>query len=155
MYSATRFNSLLFSGHASQVTWKNRTRQLYKFHRFILQYFIGADDKNLQLLEIKTVFCYDYIDSFERLTERQLPLWKRFFNRQWARMFRRRLCSRAKWLGGVSVQLNYWIYGHKTYNRCFSPRRCVLKFSKRITSWIPDWFSLLFKSAAPCLKCVS
>ena len=60
---------------------KTGRNNFYNLHRFIPQYFIGADDEHLQLLERKGVFCYDYIDSFERLNERQLPPREQFFNK--------------------------------------------------------------------------
>ena len=44
-------------------------------------FYPDATDEMVQLVEQKKVFCYDYIDSFERLDETALPPCKQFNNR--------------------------------------------------------------------------
>ena len=49
----------------------------YNLHEVVPQIYLGSD---VELLERKGVFCYDYIDSFARLDEPALPPRMAFFN---------------------------------------------------------------------------
>ena len=49
----------------------------YNFHEVVAQIYPESD---VELLELKSVFCYDYIDSFARLEEPVLPQREAFFN---------------------------------------------------------------------------
>ena len=50
-------------------------------HETMGVFYPEATDEMIQMLEQKGVFCYDYIDKFERLGERVLPPREQFYNR--------------------------------------------------------------------------
>lgn len=56
---------------------KTNRANFLNFHEVASQNYIGLD---LELLERKVVFCYDYVDFFARLYKLILPLREAFFN---------------------------------------------------------------------------
>lgn len=58
---------------------KTSNDRFLNLHKLKPPYLIGAADKHLQLFDRRVFFCYDSIDSFKRLYERQLPSRERLF----------------------------------------------------------------------------
>ena len=67
-------------------------------------------DANVELLERKKVFCYDYIDSFARLDEHALPPREAFFNK-----LGNVECSQAEYSQAQHVWENYHCSSLKEY----------------------------------------
>ena len=60
---------------------KTERKNFCLLHDTMRNFYPDATNKMVQLVEQKGVFCYDYIDKFERLDETALPPLERFYNR--------------------------------------------------------------------------
>ena len=60
---------------------KTGRQNFFHLHDTMRNFYPGATDEMVQLVEQKGIFCYDYIDKFERLDETALPPREQFYNR--------------------------------------------------------------------------
>ena len=60
---------------------KTGLQNFFLLHDIMRNFYPDATDEMVQLVEQKGVFCYDYIDKFERLDETALPPHEQFYNR--------------------------------------------------------------------------
>ena len=109
--SATHCSSYLppWSNTASHS--KTGRGNFYNLHAVVAQIY---PESNVELLERKGIFCYDYIDSFARLEEPALPQLETFFNN-----FIGVECSAADYAHAKHVFANFQCESLKDYMQLY------------------------------------